>query len=80
MFPNVGWGELVLIALVVLMVFGPKRLPEMARSLGQALRNFQRESSKAIDQLREATEEEARAPGPIAVDDGSRVRPPYEDT
>jgi sec-independent protein translocase protein TatA len=38
-----GWispWELLLLALVVLLVFGPKRLPEMGRSLGKGMREF----------------------------------------
>lgn len=87
--PNVGWGELILIMLVALLVFGPKRLPEMARSLGRAFRNFQQESSKALEQLRDATEAEPEPPPPLAASppvsapppvttDGAH--PPYEDT
>ena len=34
-----GW-ELIIILLVVLVVFGPKKLPEMGRSLGKAIREF----------------------------------------
>ena len=37
-----GWGELVLILAIVLLIVGARRLPELARSLGQALREFQR--------------------------------------
>ena len=36
----VGFPELLLLGLVVLLVFGPKRLPEMGRSLGRGLREF----------------------------------------
>jgi sec-independent protein translocase protein TatA len=38
-----GWispWELLILALVVLLVFGPKRLPEMGRSLGKGMREF----------------------------------------
>ncbi|MFA4875270.1 MAG: twin-arginine translocase TatA/TatE family subunit [bacterium] len=35
-------GELLLIALVVALIFGTKRLPDLGRSLGSAIRNFQR--------------------------------------
>lgn len=79
--PNVGWGELILIMLVALLVFGPKRLPEMARSLGRAFRNFQQESSKALEQLRDATEADPTPPVPApprVTTDG--IHPPYEDT
>lgn len=36
----IGLPELILLGLVVLLVFGPKRLPEMGRSLGHGLREF----------------------------------------
>jgi sec-independent protein translocase protein TatA len=36
----VGFPELLLLGLVVLLVFGPKRLPEMGRSMGKGLREF----------------------------------------
>jgi sec-independent protein translocase protein TatA len=37
---NIGWQGALLIILVLLLVFGPKRLPEMGRSLGRGLREF----------------------------------------
>lgn len=40
MFHGVGLGELALIAFIVLMIFGARRLPEAGRGLGQALRQF----------------------------------------
>ena len=36
----IGFPEILLLGLVVLLVFGPKRLPEMGRSLGRGLREF----------------------------------------
>jgi len=39
---RIGWGELLLILAIVLLLVGAKRLPELARSLGQAIREFQR--------------------------------------
>ena len=36
----IGVPELMLLGLVVLLVFGPKRLPEMGRSLGRGMREF----------------------------------------
>ena len=36
----IGLPEIILLGLVVLLVFGPKRLPEMGRSLGRGLREF----------------------------------------
>ena len=39
---RLGIGELVLIALVVLLLFGAKRLPEIGRAFGDAIREFKR--------------------------------------
>ena len=37
---SIGWQGAVVIVLVLLLVFGPKRLPEMGRSLGRGMREF----------------------------------------
>ncbi|HTY08586.1 MAG TPA: twin-arginine translocase TatA/TatE family subunit [Candidatus Edwardsbacteria bacterium] len=37
---NIGWPELVLLFVVALLLFGAKRLPEIGRSLGQAIKSF----------------------------------------
>jgi sec-independent protein translocase protein TatA len=37
---NIGWTGAVVIILVLLIIFGPKRLPEMGRSLGRGMREF----------------------------------------
>lgn len=39
---NLGLSELVVIFAIALLVIGPRRLPEVARGLGEALRAFQR--------------------------------------
>jgi len=39
---RIGWGELLLIVGIVLLFVGAKRLPALARSLGEAIREFQR--------------------------------------
>jgi len=38
--PNVGTGEIVLLLLLALLLFGAKRLPEIGRSLGTGMREF----------------------------------------
>ena len=38
--PNIGTGEIVLLLLVALLLFGAKRLPEIGRSLGKGMREF----------------------------------------
>ncbi len=36
----IGFPEIILLLLVLLLIFGPKRLPEMGRSLGKGMREF----------------------------------------
>ncbi len=38
--PNVGPIEIVVVVLILLVIFGPKRIPELGRSVGQGMRNF----------------------------------------
>jgi len=52
MFGTIGTQELLLIFLVVLLLFGPKRLPELARGLARAMGEFKR----AAEELREEIE------------------------
>jgi len=37
---NIGWQGAIIILIVLLVIFGPKRLPEMGRSLGRGMREF----------------------------------------
>ena len=37
---GVGWGELVLIALIILLLFGGKKIPEMMKGLGKGVKSF----------------------------------------
>ena len=53
---NLGVPEIALVLFVALMVFGPKRLPEIARSMGKFMRNFQNETNRAINDLKAGIE------------------------
>jgi TatA/E family protein of Tat protein translocase len=44
---RIGWTEIILIVIVALLLFGPKKLPEMARSIGQAINEFKNTMSGA---------------------------------
>ena len=66
---SIGWQGLVVILIILLLVFGPKRLPEMGRSLGRGMREFKdsvtgRRGDDDDDELDElppaAPEDEAR--------------------
>ena len=48
---NFGMGELALIFLIILLLFGAKRLPEIARSLGKAIREFKKSGKEFKDEI-----------------------------
>jgi sec-independent protein translocase protein TatB len=53
---NVGLGEIVAIVLVALLLFGPERLPEMARQAGRFLGRLRLTTQDALDQLKDETD------------------------
>ncbi len=69
---GLGFGELVLILIIALIFIGPKKLPELAKGLGQGMREFQKAAKGFTDQLQEETkvasieEEKPEAPKPEA--------------
>ncbi len=54
---NLGFPELVIIFIVALVIFGPRKLPELGRSLGKGLSEFKR----ASNELKRTWEEEVEA-------------------
>ena len=55
---NLGGGEIVLILAVVLLLFGAKKLPELARGLGQGIKEFKKASNEVTEELQRAGEPE----------------------
>jgi sec-independent protein translocase protein TatB len=53
---NVGFGELVSIVLVCLVVFGPERLPDVARQLGRFIGQIRLTTQRMLDELRSEAE------------------------
>lgn len=49
LFLNVGAPEIIIIALVILLIFGGKKIPELMKGLGKGVRNF-KEGMKDIDE------------------------------
>lgn len=58
---DVGGGELVLIFIAVLLLFGPKKIPEVMRSVGKGLRQFRQAQDDLKDQLRDISTEVERS-------------------
>lgn len=70
--------ELLVILVVALIVFGPTRLPELARSLGRAMGEFRRASSDLRQTLREAGEEPEPRIAPPGAKDAGKAEPAPE--
>ena len=51
MFGNIGGSELFLILLVILIFFGAKKLPDLARGLGQGIREFRKAARDVQDEV-----------------------------
>jgi len=79
---NLGFPELILILVIALLVFGPKKLPEIGKSLGKGIAEFKRASSELKDTVvaeieAENRKEKEREPAP-ARSDSPLVPPPIE--
>ncbi len=57
MFGNIGFPELLIILAIALLIFGPKKLPEVSKSIGRAVREFRRTS----DEIKDKIEQEIQA-------------------
>ena len=63
---NIGWQGAIIILIVLLVVFGPKRLPEMGRSLGRGIREFKDSiTGKDDDEPRELPQAAEDEPEPV---------------
>lgn len=62
MLAFLGWPEIVAILAVVLLLFGAKKLPELARGLGKGINEFKKASREVQDEIERAVEEPPPAP------------------
>lgn len=49
MLPNIGPAELIIVLVIILLLFGAKRIPELAKGLGQGMREFRRGASDVYE-------------------------------
>ena len=74
MFGSLGIQEILLILVLALLIFGPRKLPEIGRTLGKSLGEFRRatnELKRSIEQEVHAEEVQARTPSPSTTDSDS---------
>ncbi len=71
MFGSLGMPELIVIFVIALIVFGPRKLPELGRSLGRGIAEFK----KATNELQSSLENEIRLEEQRAARDASQASP-----
>jgi sec-independent protein translocase protein TatA len=92
MFGSIGMPELIIIFVIALIIFGPRKLPELGRSLGKSLAEFKRASNELKSTLEEEIrieehQQRAEATRPVAHTTAEAVAtptvvatPPLEET
>lgn len=55
---NLGVVEIIVIVVIALLVFGPERLPELARQAGKMISRFREETSRSVEELKRAADVE----------------------
>ena len=66
---SLGGGEIVLILALVLILFGAKKLPELAKGLGQGIKEFKKATREVTDEVQRATEVDDYSPPSRQVTD-----------
>lgn len=71
MFGSIGMQELVIIFVIALIIFGPRKLPELGKSLGKSIAEFKRASNELRntleDEIRVDEQRQAQAPATTAT-------------
>jgi sec-independent protein translocase protein TatA len=83
MFGSIGMPELIIILVIALIIFGPRKLPELGKSLGKSINEFKRASAdlqNTLEQEIKLEEQKTAAPTPppspqpgLSVDEPSTV-------
>ena len=58
--PNIGVTGLILILIIALVIFGPKKLPEIGKAAGQTLREFKKSTKGLVDDESDETKDNGK--------------------
>src|SRR2546423_5044235 len=75
-FLGMGPGELLLVLVLALIVFGPDKMPEIARQIGKTVGELRRVSSEVTREIQRSIEDEPPRSGPRIVHQPPSVSPP----
>jgi sec-independent protein translocase protein TatA len=75
MFNQIGLPEILVVLGIALLIFGPKRLPELGRSLGRGMREFRQSISGENKEEKQSTGELGRGDEPARQADSGQAEP-----
>ncbi len=75
-FGNFGFGEILIILVIILLLFGAKRIPEIAGSLGKGINEFKRNITDAQKSITDPAPRNDRVGGATPVDEASEEERP----
>jgi sec-independent protein translocase protein TatA len=61
LFAMPGWTEMLIIALFIIIFFGAKKIPEIARGMGKGIREFKDATKEIKNEINESSKEEKKA-------------------
>ncbi len=71
---GIGWQELIIIAIVALLIVGPKKLPDLAKTLGKGFRDFKNATEGVTEDLKDALKEDEKPKPDDGLKDSLLVR------
>ncbi|HJU44768.1 MAG TPA: TatA/E family twin arginine-targeting protein translocase [Vicinamibacterales bacterium] len=82
MFGSIGMPELIIILVIALIIFGPRKLPELGKSLGRSLNEFKKASTDLQNTLEQEIkiEEQKEAAEKFKTDENKFKSPPHTVT
>lgn len=60
MFGNLGTGEIILIIIAILILFGAKKIPELAQGIGKGMKEFKRALKDVEEDIKDSSKEEKK--------------------
>jgi sec-independent protein translocase protein TatA len=75
MFAFLGWPEIIGILIIVLVLFGAKKVPELMKGLGSGIKEFKKASREVQDEVQRAIDEEPPAARPVTPPAQSKPAP-----
>lgn len=79
-FLNLGTGELIIIFVVIILLFGAKRIPELARSMGKGISMFKHGMNEAVNQVNDTATDASPKSGEAPKSATDDTKPSTTDT